>query len=82
MQEVILIEKHKINKEITLLIYKERAKKFFYSNPNTNVLTDNRNFWKTVKHFLTDKTSKTSRITLMEEEWFICQNHLIAKTFN
>ena len=82
MQEVILIEKHKTNKEIALLVYKERAKKFFYSNPNTNVLTDNRTFWKTVKHFLTDKTSKTSRITLMEEEWFISQNHLIAKTFN
>ena len=41
MQEVILIEKHKTNKEITLLVYKERAKKNFYSNPNTNVLTDN-----------------------------------------
>ena len=49
---------------------------------NTNVLTENRNFWKTVKPFLTDKTNKTSRITLVEEERVISQYYLIAKTFN
>ena len=49
---------------------------------NTNVLTENRNFWKTVKPFLTDKTNKTSRITLVEEERIISQYYLIAKTFN
>ena len=45
-------------------------------------MTENRTFWKTVKPFLTDKTNKTSRITLIEEERVISQDHLVAKTFN
>ena len=45
-------------------------------------MTENRAFWKIVKLFLPDKTSKTSRITLIEEERVISQDHLIAKTFN
>ena len=49
---------------------------------NTNVLIENRTFWKTDKPFITDKTNKTSGITLMEEERVISQDHLIAKTFN
>ena len=35
-----------------------------------------------VKSFLTEKTNKTFRITLIEEERVISQDHLIAKTFN
>ena len=45
-------------------------------------MTENRTFCKTVKPFLTDKTNKISRITLIREERVICQDHLIAKTFN
>ena len=45
-----------------------KEKKQFYSNLNTNILTESRAFWKTVKPFLTDKTNKTSRITAIEEE--------------
>ena len=44
-------------------------------------MAENRTFWKTVKPFLTDKTNKTSRITLIEEERVISQDYLIAKTF-
>ena len=62
---------------VVSLIRKE--KKQFYSNLNTNILTENRTFWKIVKHFLADKTNKTSRITLIEEEKVISQDHLIAK---
>ena len=42
-----------------------KEKNFFHSNLNTNILTENRTFWKTVKSFLTDKTNKISRITLI-----------------
>ena len=45
-------------------------------------MTENITFWKTVKPFLTDKTNKISRITLIAEEKLISQDHLIAKTFN
>ena len=37
-------------------------------------MTVNRTFWKTVKPFLTGKTNKTSRMTLIEEERVICKN--------
>ena len=59
-----------------------KGQKQFYSILNTNNLTESRTFWKTVKPFLTDKTNKTSRITLIEEERVMYQDHLIAKTFN
>ena len=51
-----------------------KEKKQFYSNLTTNILTENRTFWKTVKPFLTGKTNKTSRMTLIEEERVICKN--------
>ena len=45
-------------------------------------MTENKTFWKTVKPFLADKTNKTSRITLIEDEKTISQDIEIAKTFN
>ena len=59
-----------------------KEKKQFYGNLNTNIFTKNKIFWKTVKPFLTNKTNKTSRVTLIEEERVISQDHLITKTFN
>ena len=60
----------------------KKGKKQFYNNRNTNILTENRTLWKTVKPFLTDKTTKTSRIALIEEERVISQDHLIVETFS
>ena len=45
-------------------------------------MTENKTFWKTVKPFLADKTNKTSRIILIEDEKTISQDIEIAKTFN
>ena len=59
-----------------------KKKKEFYSNLNTDILTENKTFWKTVKPFLADKTNKTSRITLIEDKKTISQDIEIAKTFN
>ena len=42
-------------------------------------MTGNRTFWKTLKPFLADKTSKTSRITKIEEERIFSPDHQIAK---
>ena len=55
------------------------AKKEFISNFNTNVLAEYITF---SKHLLADKTNKTSRIYLIEEERVISQHQLIANTFN
>ena len=73
-----MTKKHITCKEIALLVYQDRKKKQFYSNLNTNAFTEN----KTAKLFLTDKTNKTSRITLKEVERVISQDHLIEKTFS
>ena len=47
------------------LIRKEKKK--YFSNINTRDITDNKNFWKTVKPFFTDKIQTKSKITLIED---------------
>ena len=58
------------------------VKKEFYGNLNTNVLTENRTFWKTVKPFLSEKSKKASKITLIENEKIVSEDKKIAKIFN
>ena len=69
-----------------------QAKKQFFSNLNTNDITDNKTFWKTVKPFLTDKVKTKSKITLIEKrckenstehfEEVISDEKKVAETFN
>ena len=44
------------------------VKKEFYGNLNTDVLTENRTFWKTVKPFLSEKSKKSCKITDRKRE--------------
>ena len=46
-----------------------QAKKQFFSNLNTNVVTENKTFWKTLKPSLTDKFKTKSKITLIEKKY-------------
>ena len=46
-----------------------QAKKQFFSNLNTNVATENKTFWKTLKPSLTDKVKTKSKITLIEKKY-------------
>ena len=46
-----------------------QAKKQFLSHLNTNVVTENKTFWKTLKPFLTDKVKTKSKITLIEKKY-------------
>ena len=59
-----------------------KSKKEFYGNRNTSVLTENRTFWNTVKSFLTEKSKKVSKTTLIEDNQIISQDKQIAKIFN
>ena len=43
------------------------TKKKFFETLNTNEITDNRKFWKTVKPFFTDKCKTTNNIILTEK---------------
>ena len=45
-----------------------QAKKQFFSNLNTNVATENKTCWKTLKPFLTDKIKTKSKITLIKKK--------------
>ena len=40
-----------------------------FSNLNTNVVAENKTFWKTLKLFLTDKVKTKSKITFIEKEY-------------
>ena len=46
------------------------TKKTFFETLNTNEITDNRKFWKTVKLFFTDKCKTTNNIILTEKMKF------------
>ena len=54
----------------------------FYGNLNTNVLTENRTFWKTVKSFLAEIFKKVSKITLIDKNKIISKDKQIAKIFS
>ena len=45
-------------------------------------VTDNKQFWKTVKPCLTDKTLKFKRITLTENEKVVSDERELVKIFN
>ena len=59
-----------------------KEKKEFDGNLNINVLTQNKTFWKTVKPFLTEKSKKVSKITLIEDNQIILEDKQIANIFN
>ena len=45
-----------------------QTKKQCFSNLNTNVATENKTIWKTLKPFLTNKVKTKSKITLIEKK--------------
>ena len=59
-----------------------KEKKKSYDDLDTNTLTDNSTFWKTVKPFVADKTKRFSRIVLEKDENIISEDDEIAKIFN
>ena len=56
-----------------------QAKKQFFSNLKTNIVTKNKTFGRTVKPFLTDKVKTISKITLREKKVRIAQHKLLKK---
>ena len=69
-----------------------QAKKQFFCNLNTNVVTENKTFWKTLKPFLTEKVKTKSKISLIEKkcndsstepsEEIISDKEKVAEIFN
>ena len=60
----------------------KNTKKNFYNNLNAAMITDNKQFWKTIKPNFTDKVLKDERITLVDREKIISDDSEVAATFN
>ena len=67
------------NKCVSLL---RKTKKAYYSNLNIKDLVDNKNFWKTIKSFFSDKSNKFKNISLLENGNLLTDDFEIAKTIN
>ena len=48
-------------------LYKEERKKF-YSDPDLKKVTDNKQFWKTIKPLLSDECLQSSTISLVDNK--------------
>ena len=57
------------------------AKKNYFSNLNVRNVTDNKQFWKTVKPFFSSKAVDNERITLIEGVKVISKDREVAETF-
>ena len=61
---------------------RRKTEKQFFDNLDVKRVTDNKQFWKTVKPSLTDKTLKGKRITLIENEKVVSDKRELVKVFN
>ena len=59
-----------------------KTKRDFYNQLDISELTDNKKFWKTVKPFISDKSSSKSRIILIEEGETVSNECDVAEIFN
>ena len=57
------------------------AKKNYFSNLNVRNVTDNKQFWKTVKPLFSSKADDNERITLIEGVKVISKDREVAETF-
>ena len=64
---------------VTLL---RESKKNFDENLNPNIISDNMKFWKHVKPFFSDKSPKSSTITIMEDDEVISDSAKCAEVMN
>ena len=62
------------------LLWKEKKK--YFSNLDLNKITDNKKFWNTIKPFFSNGSSKSSKITLVEDDEIITEDKKIAEKFN
>ena len=59
-----------------------KSKREYYGHLNEKNVTDNKTFWKTVKFFLSSKTTNHSKITLVENDKVINDDTKVAETLD
>ena len=62
-------------------LYKRERKKY-YNNLNINKITDNKQFWQTIKPLLSEKGTRFAHINLVDNEKIISEDRDIAQTLN
>ena len=62
------------------LLRKEKRK--YYNNINLKLLTDNKQFWKTIKPFFSDKHNISRNITLIDDDEIISKDIEVAEIMN
>lgn len=72
---------YKKHKNFCSKLYKKEKKKY-YTSLNLKEITDNKRFWKTITPFLSNKNSKSSQITLVNNDKIVADDENIATTFN
>ena len=68
------------NKIIVSILRK--SKREYYSNLDVKNITDNKTFWETVKHVLSDKVTSTQKITLTENDKIVKNDNDTARVLN
>ena len=76
------MKNHTRNKEISVTIRKKSIRNYFNKIANGNIVT-NRNFWKIIKPFLSNKGHlENVDITLNHNNKIVCNDHKLVKVFN
>ena len=57
-------------------------KKRYYNTLDVNLITDNKQFWKSVKPLFSDKIKTQSKIVLVENDEIISDDRQVAEIFN
>ena len=78
-EENRLLHTQQRNKCVSLL---RKTKMNYYGNLNQKDITDNKNFWKTVKLFLSDKSINSNKIHLNENGELINSKSKTAQVLN
>ena len=72
---------YKKHKNFCSKLYKKERQKF-YSQLDIKNVTDNKLFWKTMKPFLSEKCTLSSKISLVHNNNVISNDQVLADTFN
>ena len=75
------LRSYKKQKNFCSKFYKKERKRF-YNNINLTDIDDNKQFWKTVKPFLSDKGAHTSKISLNFDEKIISDDSKVSEIFS
>ena len=59
----------------------QKAKKNYFKNLNVRNITDNKQFWNTVKPFFSSKVGGNERVTLIEGDKVVSEDREVTETF-